>query len=64
MRGMSRRVTRHHDAGMALRWTPAGFLEAQKSFHKIQGVKDLWILKAALGRPTKQIHLDKPMKAA
>jgi hypothetical protein len=25
---------------MALRWTAAGFLEAQKSFRKIQGIKD------------------------
>ena len=30
---------------MALRWPAAGFLEAQKSFRKIQGIRDLWILK-------------------
>lgn len=64
VRRTSRRVTRYRDANMALRWTAAGFLEAQKSFRKIQGVKDLWILKAALGRPTKQAHVDEPVKAA
>ena len=60
VRRTSRRVTRYRDAGMALRWTAAGFLEAQKSLRKIQGVKDLWILKVALGRPTKQVHVDEP----
>ena len=64
VRRTSRRVTRYRDAHMALRWTAAGFIEAQKSFRKIQGIKDLWILKAALGRPDKQAHVDEPMKAA
>jgi putative transposase len=64
VRRTSRRVTRYRDADMALRWTAAGFLEAQKSFRKIQGVKDLWILKAALNRSTEQLHVDEPMKAA
>ena len=49
---------------MALRWTAAGFLEAQKSFRKIQGIKDLWILKAALGRPDKQVRVDSAKLAA
>jgi len=30
----------------------------QKSFRKIQGAKDLWILNAALGRRTEQAHVD------
>jgi transposase-like protein len=64
VRRTSRRVTRYRDADMALRWTAAGFLEAQKSFRKIQGMKDLWILKAALGRGIEQAHVDEPMKAA
>ena len=33
---------------MALRWSATGFLEAEKSFRRIQGIKDLWILKAEL----------------
>jgi hypothetical protein len=35
---------------MALRWTATGFLEAEKSFRRLQGSKDLWILASALGR--------------
>jgi putative transposase len=64
VRRTSRRVTRYRDADMALRWSAAGFLEAQKSFRRIQGVKDLWILQAALGRPIKQARVDEPKKAA
>ena len=64
VRRTSRRVTRYRDADMALRWTAAGFLEAQKSFRKIQGIKDLWILKAALHRPDQQDHVDHQPKAA
>ena len=64
VRRTSRRVTRYRDANMALRWSAAGFLEAEKSFRKIQGIKDLWILKAELKRPDKQVHVDRPKKAA
>ena len=64
VRRTSRRVTRYRDADMALRWTAAGFIEAQKSFRKIQGIKDLWILKTALGRPEKQAHVDEPQLVA
>jgi putative transposase len=49
---------------MALRWTATGFIDAEKSFRKIQGIRDLWILKAALKRSTKQAHVDEPKKAA
>ena len=64
VRRTSRRVTRYRDANMALRWSAAGFLEAEKSFRKIQGIKDLWILKAELKRPDKQVDVDQPRKAA
>jgi putative transposase len=64
VRRTSRRVTRYRGADMALRWTAAGFLEAQKSFRRIQGVRDLWILKAALGRTDKQAHVDGAKLAA
>jgi transposase-like protein len=50
VRRVTRRVSRYRDAEMALRWTAAGFLEAEKSFRKIHGVKDLWVLATALGR--------------
>jgi hypothetical protein len=64
VRRTSRRVTRYRDAEMALRWTARGFIEAQKSFREIQGIKDLWILKAALGRTEKQAHVDEAKLAA
>ena len=51
------------DANLALRWSAAGFLEAEKSFRRIQGIKDLWILKAELKRPDKQVHVDQQKKA-
>jgi transposase-like protein len=50
VRATSRRMTNYQDRDMVLRWTAAGFLESEKSFRKIQGLKDLWLLKAALGR--------------
>jgi putative transposase len=64
VRRTSQRVTHYQDADMALRWTAAGFIEAEKSFRKIQGVKDLWILKAALDRTDKQAHVDEARLAA
>ena len=50
VRRVSRRVCRYRNADMALRWTATGFLEAEKSFRRIQGAKDLWILASALDR--------------
>ena len=55
VRRVSRRVSRYRDAQMALRWTAAGFLEAEKSFRRIQGHRDLWVLATALGRNPTQI---------
>jgi len=43
-------VKRWRDQGMALRWVAAGFLQAEKSFRRIAGVKDLWVLAVALAR--------------
>ena len=42
------KVSRWRDADMVLRWSAAGFLEAEKSFRRIQGHKELWILSTAL----------------
>ena len=41
VRRVSRRVTNYKDAQMALRWTAAGFLEAEKSFKKLRGFAQL-----------------------
>ena len=62
VRSTTLRVKRWRDQDMALRWTAAGFLEAEKSFRKILGFKDLWILRAALGRD--RVDADAMKKAA
>ncbi len=36
------------DGGMVLRWAASAFLETEKSFRKIQGYRDLWMLQAKL----------------
>ena len=59
VRTTTNRVKRWRTQDMALRWCAAGFLEAEKSFRKIDGVKDLWVLETALGR-----KLDEPVKKA
>ena len=67
VRRVAGRVKRYRDADMVLRWTAAGFLEAEKSFRKILGVKDLWVLATALqrstGKPTEK-PVDQDLKAA
>lgn len=37
VRRVSSRVTRYRDAGMAMRWVAAGFLEAEKAFRRLRG---------------------------
>jgi len=64
VRATTRRVKNYRDAAMTLRWVAAGFLEAEKSFRKIQGIKDLWTLKAALHRPLDARTVDAGGKAA
>ena len=48
VREVTAKVSRWRDAEMVLRWSAAGFLEAEKSFRRIQGYRELWILKSAL----------------
>ncbi len=44
----TRRICRWRDGRMVLRWAAAAFLMTEKHFCKIQGYRDLWMLKAAL----------------
>ncbi len=44
----TRRICRWRDGTMVLRWAAAAFLITEKSFRKIQGYRDLWMLKAVL----------------
>ena len=59
VRERTRRVTRWRDAKMVQRWAAAGFLDAEKSFRKLMGYQDLWMLDAILNPSTKT-----PAKAA
>ena len=45
---MQRNVKRWRNAEMALRWTAAGLLEAQKTFRRLKAYRQLPILDAAL----------------
>ena len=42
------RVTRWRDGAMVKRWAAAAFLDAEKSFRRILGYRDLWMLQAVL----------------
>ena len=44
----TRRICRWRDGRMVLRWAAAAFLITEKNFRKIQGYRDLWMLKAVL----------------
>jgi transposase-like protein len=55
VRRVSGRVTNYKDAEMALRWTAAGFIEAEKSFKKLRGYADLKILINSLRPATQQL---------
>jgi transposase-like protein len=57
VRRVTHRVSRYRDADMALRWTATGFLEAEKSFRRIQGHRQLWVLAAALGRSNEDVDV-------
>jgi hypothetical protein len=64
VRRVSGRVTRWCDPEMMLRWTTAAFLEAEKGFRRIQGVRDLWVLAVAFGRASSGKPVDADAKAA
>ena len=44
----TRRVTHWQNGEMVLRWAAAALLETEKSFRRIMGYQDLWMLKAVL----------------
>jgi putative transposase len=68
VRRVCRNVKRWRNAGMALRWTAAGMMEATKGFRRLKAHKQLPILKAALAahqtrHSTKQ-KLEEDLQAA
>lgn len=48
VRRVGRRVTNYRDVKMAMRWAAAGFLEAEKSFRRLRGHKNITTLIHAL----------------
>ena len=48
VRMRTRRVSRWKNGSMVLRWVASAFLAAEQSFRRIQGYRDLWMLKATL----------------
>ena len=59
VRMKTRRVSNWQDGSMVLRWAGSAFLATEKSFRRMMGYRDLWILAAALDR-----HVDREDKAA
>jgi hypothetical protein len=47
-RDVARNGKRYRTGEMALRWTAAGMAEAQKSFRRVQGYRDLPLLRAGV----------------
>src|SRR5215213_5133043 len=68
VRRVCRNVKRWRNAGMALRWTAAGMMEATKGFRRLKAYKHLPILKAALiahhAKHTTEQKLEDDLKAA
>jgi transposase-like protein len=50
MQKPTRRVTRWRHGEMVIRWVASSFLAAEKTFRRMMGYRDLWILAAALER--------------
>ena len=55
----TRRVTNWRHGEMVLRWAAAAYLDTEKSFRRIMGYRDLWILKAALDQahPSEEVRV-------
>ena len=68
VRQVTRNVKRWRHAEMALRWTAAGLLEAQKTFHRLKAYRQLPILRNALQEHLRKAQADSAietiMKAA
>jgi putative transposase len=64
LRAIARNVTRWRDGEMIERWAAVCFLEAEKGWRKLQGHRDLWILRQALGWPVDEKRVDLARKVA
>jgi putative transposase len=50
VRMRTRRVSRWRDEGMVLYWAASAWSDTEKSFRRIQGYQDLWVLKSVLAK--------------
>ena len=64
LRAIAHNVTRWRDGEMIMRWAALCYLEAEKGWRKIQGHRDLWILRQALGWPADAKRVDLASKVA
>lgn len=64
VRRVTGRVCRWRDPQMVLRWMASAYLEAERTFRRIQGYRDLWVLSTALGRARLTPKVDLNTKAA
>ena len=55
-RTTNRNVTHWQDGQMVLRWTAAGMLNAQRSFRRVKGYKQMPQLVAALARHAESVR--------
>jgi transposase-like protein len=53
-RSRLREFTNYQGGAMAMRWCASALLMAEQGFRTVRGVKDLWVLKAALDGPPKE----------
>ncbi|HOE10910.1 MAG TPA: hypothetical protein PLQ35_03680 [bacterium] len=68
MRRRRRNVKRWRDGQMVLRWLVSAYPDAEKTFRRIRGHKDRWMLEGALQEEAKKQepkkHLDSQKKVA
>ena len=63
VRERTHRVKHWQNGSMALRWSAAAFIAAEKNFRRIMGHRHLWMLKAALDESQRDQQLAEKMKA-
>jgi len=56
------RVRRWRDGAMALRWVASAFLASEKSFRRLMGWQQLWMLQAYLDESKSEENLDQQQK--
>ena len=64
LRQRTRRVTHWQNGSMAMRWAASALLETEKSFRKIMGHGQLWMLKAHLDEPVVDEPIAQKKKAS